>query len=64
MTAANESWKPTSSRFQGFMVSSTAAGASTSRGRSVGRDARPATVTSTPATPARTIDGAAPVTST
>ena len=43
------------------MLSSTAAGASTSSGRSAGREARPATVTSAPATPARTMDGDAPV---
>ena len=63
-TAANDSWKLTSYRLSGFTVSSHAAGASHSSHPSLGRDARIASSPQMPATPARTIDGDAPVSST
>ena len=63
-TAANESWKLTSNRLLGFAVSSQAAGASHSSQPSLGRDASTASRPRMPATPARTIDGEAPVSST
>ena len=63
-TAPNDSWKLTSKRLLGFIVSSQAAGASHSSQPSLGREARIASRPQMPATPARTIDGDAPVSST
>ena len=63
-TAPNDSWKLTSKRLLGFTVSSQAAGASQSSQPSLGREARIASRPTTPATPARTMDGDAPVSST
>ncbi len=63
-TAANESWKLTSKRLLGLTVSSQAAGASHSSHPSLGRDASTASRPRMPATPARTMDGDAPVSST
>ncbi|OPZ42079.1 MAG: hypothetical protein BWY94_02228 [Actinobacteria bacterium ADurb.BinA094] len=63
-TAPNESWKLTSKRLLGLAVSSHAAGASHNSHPSLGREASTASRPTMPATPARTIDGAAPVSST
>ena len=63
-TAANESWKLTSKRTEGLRVSMKAAGTSQRNQPSVGRDDRPASSATTPDTPARTIEGVAPVTTT
>ena len=63
-TAPNDSWKLTSKRLLGLTVSSQAAGASQSSQPSLGREARIASRPTMPATPARTIDGDAPVSST
>ncbi len=63
-TAPNDNWKLTSNRLLGLVVSSHAAGASQSSQPSLGRDARMASSPQMPATPARTIDGDAPVRST
>ena len=60
-TAPNDSWKLTSKRLLGFAVSSHAAGASQSSQPSLGLEARIASRPTMPATPARTIDGDAPV---
>ena len=63
-TAPNDSWKLTSKRLLGLRVSSHAAGTSHSSQPSVGREARTASSPTMPATPARTMDGDAPVSST
>ena len=59
-TAANESWKPGSSRLYGFQPSSKAAPSNRKYQRSRGRDASHASDASAPATPARTTDGCQP----
>ena len=63
-TAAKLSWKPGLNRSSGFSASTTAAPQASRCQRAAGRDASQATATSAPATPARTIEGPAPVTST
>ena len=63
-TAANESWKLTSNSTAGLRVSMNAAGTSHRNQPSEARDERPARSATTPDTPARTIDGVAPVTTT
>ena len=59
-TAANDSWKPGSSRLYGFTQSSTASPAAYRCHGSDGRDSSQAADASTPATPARTTDGDGP----
>ena len=61
-TAANESWKLTSRSVLGLTVRSQAAGASHRSQPSLGRDTSVARSPMTPATPARTMEGEAPVT--
>ncbi len=63
-TAANESWKLTSMSVLGLTVRSQAAGASHRSQPSLGRDTSVARSPMTPATPARTMEGEAPVTMT
>ena len=63
-TAANESWKPGSSRLYGLQASSTSAPSSRNHQRSRSRAQIHASDASAPATPARTTDGCAPTAST
>ena len=59
-TAANESWKPGSSRLAGVQASRTAAPRARKCHRSRGRETSQASEASAPATPARTTDGCQP----
>jgi hypothetical protein len=63
-TAAKLSWKPGLKTSSGFRASTTAAPHASRCHRAIGRDASQAIATRPPATPARTIEGPAPVTST
>jgi hypothetical protein len=64
VTAAKLSWKPGLNRSSGFTASTATAPQATRCQRSTGRDTSQAVSVRPPATPARTTDGPAPVTST